>query len=69
MLHLLSADKRAAYDRPGFSCGFEFSDFHTEFDRRAADQLFKEFFGDQDPFTAFFGGKNPLEQFLDGETS
>jgi hypothetical protein len=69
----IAANKRAVYDcygfdgPPGVNSGFNFSAFHTQFSSCDAEKLYKECFGDQDPFDVFFGGRDPMEVFFDGE--
>jgi len=59
---LVIAAKRRSYDVCG-SSGQGYSADST-FDSRDADEIFREFFGEKDPFDAFFDGKGPFEAFF-----
>jgi len=64
MLYFFTAQKRSSYDN-GYTpaeqyhaANFKFSD---------ADEIFKEVFGNKDPFEAFFGDKDPYKAFFGNE--
>jgi len=56
------AAKRRNYDLSGSTGYCTSADF--KFEHRDADEIFREFFGGQDPFEAFFGNKDPFEAFF-----
>ena len=56
------AAKRRNYDLSGSTGYCTSADF--KFEHRDADEIFREFFGGQDPFEAFFGNKDPFKAFF-----
>jgi len=60
---LVVAAKRRNYDIGGSGGYGRFA--HSTFSFRDADDIFREFFGGQDPFEAFFGSSDdPFETFF-----
>ena len=56
------AAKQRNYNLSGSTGYCTSADF--KFEHRDADEIFREFFGGQDPFEAFFGNKDPFEAFF-----
>jgi len=67
ILRFFAAQKRSSYDN-GYTAAGRYSaaqDFNFKFSD--ADQIFREVFGNKDPFEAIFGDKDPYKAFFGNE--